>query len=256
MESQPDSHGRVALVTGAAHGIGRGISAWLIVEGWQVVLADCDKDVGHRVAEAMGDRASFVGMDVANEGQVTIGVNEVLGRFERLDALICNAGIADPYNASLERLSLVEWNRRLAVNLTGPMLLAKLCSPYLRAHQGAIVNIASTRAHQSEPDSEAYVASKAGLLGLTHALAISLGPDIRVNAISPGWIDTRSERLRQRKPLTELDHKQHPVGRVGTVEDIAALTAWLLSEDAGFVTGQEFIVDGGMTRRMIYLEND
>jgi NAD(P)-dependent dehydrogenase (short-subunit alcohol dehydrogenase family) len=176
----------------------------------------------------------------------------VLGQFGRLDALVCNAAIADPHNTTLESLSLNHWNRVLAVNLGGPMLLAKHCAPYLRAHCGAIVNLVSTRAAQSEPDTEAYAASKGGLLALTHALAMSLGPEIRVNAVSPGWIDARDPSLRRAEPLSEADHAQHPAGRVGTVEDVAAMVAWLLSRNAGFVTGQEFVVDGGMTKKMIY----
>ncbi|MOA25254.1 Glucose 1-dehydrogenase 2 [compost metagenome] len=177
----------------------------------------------------------------------------MLGQFGRLDALVSNAAVAEPHNPPLESLELARWNRVLAVNLTGTMLLAKHAAPYLRAHHGAIVTISSTRAHQSEPDSEAYAASKGGLLALTHALAVSLGPDIRVNAVSPGWIDARDPGARQEAPLGESEHAQHPVGRVGLVEDVAAQVAWLLSDNAGFVTGQEFIVDGGMTRKMIYL---
>ncbi|MCE6982538.1 SDR family oxidoreductase, partial [Pseudomonas frederiksbergensis] len=116
-----------------------------------------------------------------------------------------NAAIADPHNTTLESLSLAHWSRVLAVNLGGPMLLAKHCAPYLRAHCGAIVNLASTRAGQSEPDTEAYAASKGGLLALTHALAMSLGPEIRVNAVSPGWIDARDPAQRRAEPLTEAD---------------------------------------------------
>ncbi|MCW2270460.1 3-oxoacyl-[acyl-carrier-protein] reductase FabG [compost metagenome] len=245
-------NGRVALVTGAARGIGLGIAAWLIAEGWQVVLTDLDRARGAKAAKVLGDNAWFIGMDVADEGQVKTGVAEVLGQFGRLDALVCNAAIADPHNTTLETLSLAHWNRVLAVNLGGPMLLAKHCAPYLRAHGGAIVNLASTRAAQSEPDTEAYAASKGGLLALTHALAVSLGPEIRVNAVSPGWIDARDPSQRRAEPLTETDHAQHPAGRVGTVEDVAAMVAWLLSRNAGFVTGQEFVVDGGMTKKMIY----
>lgn len=245
-------NGRVALVTGAARGIGLGIAGWLISEGWQVVLTDVDGPRGVKVSAALGDNAWFIAMDVSDETQVASAVAEVLGQFGRLDALVCNAAIADPHNTTLESLSIHHWNRVLAVNLGGPMLLAKHCAPYLRAHNGAIVNIASTRARQSEQDSEAYAASKGGLVALTHALAISLGPEIRVNAVSPGWVDARDPAAKRAEPLSAEDHAQHPVGRVGTVEDVAAMVSWLLSRNAGFVTGQEFLVDGGMTRKMVY----
>jgi NAD(P)-dependent dehydrogenase (short-subunit alcohol dehydrogenase family) len=248
-----DHNGRVALVTGAARGIGLGIAAWLISEGWQVVIGDLDRRRGPKVAEALGENAVFIPMDVADESQVVGCIAQLLRQFGRLDALVCNAAVADPHPTVLESLDLAHWNRTLAVNLGGPMLLAKHCAPYLRAHCGAIVNLASTRARQSEPDTEAYAASKGGLVALTHALAISLGPEIRVNAVSPGWIDTRDPHERRAAPLSEADHAQHPTGRVGTVEDVAAMVAWLLSKNAGFVTGQEFLVDGGMTRKMIYV---
>ncbi len=253
VERATPNNGKVALVTGAARGVGLGIAAWLIAEGWQVVLADIDRARGSKVAKALGDNAWFVAMDVSQESQVVVGVAEVLGQFGRLDALINNAAIADPHNPPLESLELKQWNRVLAVNLSGPLLLAKYCAPYLRAHYGSIVNLTSTRAQQSERDSEAYAASKGGLLALTHALAVSLGPDVRVNAVSPGWIDARDLSARRAAPLSAIEHAQHPAGRVGTVEDVAALVAWLLSGSAGFVTGQEFVVDGGMTRKMIYL---
>lgn len=250
--AESNHNGRVALVTGAARGIGLGIAAWLIAEGWQVVLTDLDRVRGSKVAKVLGDNAWFHGMDVSDEVQVSVGVAEVLGQFGRLDALVCNAAVANPHNTTLESLSLAHWNRVLAVNLSGPMLLAKHCAPYLRAHCGAIVNLTSTRARQSEPDTEAYAASKGGLLALTHALAMSLGPEIRVNAVSPGWIDARDPSVRRADPLSEADHAQHPTGRVGTVEDVAAMVSWLLSKNAGFITGQEFVVDGGMTKKMIY----
>lgn len=243
---------RVALVTGAARGIGLGIAAWLLVEGWKVVLADIDATRGALVAEALGEGATFVSMDVSNDQQVGAGVATALARFGRLDALVCNAAIAEAHNGPLESMPLARWQRVIGVNLTGTMLLARHCAPYLRARHGAIVNICSTRAHQSEPDTEAYVASKGGVLALTHALALSLGPEIRVNVISPGWIDARDPSERRAEPVGDTDHAQHPAGRVGTVEDIAAATSWLLSQQAGFITGQELIIDGGMTRKMIY----
>ena len=252
LETSASANGRVALVTGAARGIGLGIAAWLVSEGWQVVLTDIDRTRGSRVAKVLGENAWFVAMDVAQESDVIQCVAQVLGQFGRLDALVCNAAIADPHNMTLESLDLEHWNRVLAVNLTGPMLLAKHCAPYLRAHCGAIVNLASTRARQSEPDNMEYVTSKGGLLALTHALAISLGPEIRVNAVSPGWIDARDPSVRRAEPLADNDHSQHPAGRVGTVEDVASMVAWLSSRNAGFVTGHVFVVDGGMSKKMVY----
>ncbi|PVZ16197.1 NAD(P)-dependent dehydrogenase, short-chain alcohol dehydrogenase family [Pseudomonas sp. URIL14HWK12:I9] len=244
--------GRVALVTGAARGIGLGVAAWLICEGWRVALADIDQARGQKVAQALGDRAMFIALDVADESQAAAAVEQTMARFGRLDALVNNAAIADPHSRPLEHLTLAHWNRVLAVNLTGAMLLARHAVPYLRVRNGAIVNIASTRAVQSEPDSEAYAASKGGLVALTHALAVSLGPEIRVNAVSPGWIDVRDNAERRAEPLSAADHAQHPAGRVGTVEDVAALVAWLLSAQASFVTGQAWQIDGGMARKMIY----
>jgi len=148
----------------------------------------------------------------------------------------------------LRDLTLADWSAVIGTNLTATFLLARAAEGLLRAALGSIVTIASTRARQSEPDTECYAASKGGLVALTHALALSLGPDVRVNCVSPGWINSRSEALRAE------DHAQHPAGRVGTPEDIAGLVAWLVGPEAGFVTGAEFVCDGGMTRKMIYAE--
>lgn len=230
---------RVALVTGAAQGIGRAIVERLARDGWRVVGAD-------REAAADGP-ARMVRADVGDPASVDALLAGIAEREGRLDALVSNAGIMR--RAKPEALSPADWDAVIRTNLTAAFLLARAAAPLLRrAAPGAIVTIASTRAHQSEPETEAYAASKGGLVALTHALAVSLGPDIRVNCISPGWIDTKGEALRPE------DHAQHPAGRVGRPEDVAGMVAWLLGPEAGFVTGAEFVLDGGMTRRMIYAE--
>jgi NAD(P)-dependent dehydrogenase (short-subunit alcohol dehydrogenase family) len=234
---------RVAIVTGGARGIGKGIAARLLADGWAVVIADCDADAGAETAAVLADCGTvrFVHADVAVEDDVR---RIVAAAGEGLDLLVNNAGIG--IGAPVTELTLDAWNRVLATNLTGAFLCAKHAASALAARGGAIVNIASTRALMSEPNTEAYAASKGGLLALTHALAVSLGPRVRVHCISPGWINVRGETF------SEADHAQHPAGRVGTPEDIAALVVFLAGPESGFITGQNFVVDGGMTVKMIY----
>jgi NAD(P)-dependent dehydrogenase (short-subunit alcohol dehydrogenase family) len=232
---------RIALISGGGHGIGAAIAARLIADGCRVVVADLDP--AHRAnAKAMGAR--FVAADVGDEAQVAQMLAGIAAQEGRLDALVCNAGIM--VRKPLADLTLDDWSRVLRTNLTSIFLLVRAAEAMLRAANGAIVTIASTRARMSEPNTESYAASKGGIVALTHALSISLGPDVRVNCISPGWIDVRGETL------SAQDHAQHPAGRVGVPADIAALASWLLGPESGFVTGAEFVVDGGMTRKMIY----
>jgi NAD(P)-dependent dehydrogenase (short-subunit alcohol dehydrogenase family) len=226
---------KAALVTGGAQGIGKAIAELLSGRGWRIAVADVQRK----------SEFFLVQTDVSREAAVRACVRAVVKRFGRLDALVNNAGIASAGNGPVEKLDVKEWNRRIGTNLTGAFLMAKHATPHLRRTRGAIVNIASTRALQSEPDTEAYAASKGGLVALTHALALSLGPEVRVNCISPGWIS--------HKPVTKKDHAQHPVGRVGRPQDVAEFVAYLLCDAAGFVTGQNFVIDGGMTRKMIYV---
>jgi len=228
---------KTALVTGGGRGIGHAVAARLVADGWRVVVADRDAD---GPAGARSVRA-----DVADEAAVAALVAGMAAAEGRLDALVCNAGFG--INKKLAQLSLAEWSAVLATNLTSTFLLARAGEAMLRLARGAIVTIASTRAHQSEPDTEAYAASKGGLVALSHALAASLAPDVRVNCISPGWIHTKGPAP------GAADHAQHWAGRVGQPADIAAAVAFLLGPEAGFITGAEFVIDGGMTRKMIYV---
>jgi len=256
------AHGssQVVIVTGGAQGIGRGICEHLLGLGHRVVIADVDAEAGQECLDhwkAMAERVRFVQTDVSDEASVRACIAESVRVLGGIDALVNNAGIADPGRTPVHELPLEEWNRFIAVNLTGCFLMAKHAIPYLRRSRGSIVNIASTRALQSERHTEAYSASKGGIVALTHALAVSLGPEVRVNCISPGWIDTgpwKRSAIQAGPPLRPIDHHQHPAGRVGQPRDIAAMAAFLIGEGSGFITGQNFVVDGGMTRKMVYVD--
>ena len=249
--------GRVVLVTGGAQGIGRGIAQAVLGAGGAVVIGDTDIDAGRACLDEwdVGAAAMFVRLDVSKEASIRRFVAAASKAYGRIDGLVNNAAIADPETGPIEKLALADWNRYLATGLTSAFLCTRDALPWLREAKGAVVNIASTRALQSEPETEAYAAVKGGLVALTHALAVSLGPDVRVNAISPGWVPTdawRKPASRRRPELSRKDNTQHPVGRVGTPEDISALAVHLLSPAAGFTTGANFVVDGGMSRRMRY----
>lgn len=246
---------KVAIVTGGAQGIGRAIAARLVAGGYTVIVADADAEAGREAERALGSAARFVKCDVADESQVKACVKAAVAANRRLDALVNNAALARPARVPVTKLPLKTWNRTLAVNLTGTFLMTKHAALYLRRARGAVVNVGSTRALQSEANTEAYSATKGGIVALTHALAVSLGPAVRVNCVSPGWIDVSARQKASRRKQAALsagDHAQHPAGRVGTPEDVAALVAYLLGDEAGFVTGQNFVCDGGMTRKMIY----
>ena len=234
---------RSVIVTGAAQGIGAAIARRLAREGWTVACADLEGDALTALATQIEGIA--VACDVGNESDVERLIAVTRARCGRVSAVVSNAGISR--FAALEETTLETWNRVLATNLTATFLLAKAAAADLKQARGSIVTIASTRAHMSEPDTLAYSATKGGLVALTHALAMTLAPEVRVNCISPGWIDTGKSG-----PLKPGDHAQHPVGRVGRPEDVAAAVSYLLSDDAGFMTGAELILDGGMTRKMIY----
>lgn len=188
---------RVVIVTGGAQGVGRGIAQAVLGAGGSVVIADLDADAGRACLKewALPERTAFQRADVASERSVQALVRATLKRFGRIDGLVNNAGIASAHGTPLAEMPLAEWQRRLS-SLHGAFLCSKHALPALREQAagkpgGAILNIASTRAWQSEADSEAYAAAKGGLVAFTHALAISSGPQVRVNSISPGWITTK-----------------------------------------------------------------
>lgn len=253
---------RTAMVTGGAQGIGRGVVERLLGEGWAVMAIDLDRVALRELADAHAPRPLLTHQaDVGDEAAVAeLFTAYAAWRTEigadGLDLLVSNAGIADPVSGPIEKLSLAGWRRWQDSHVTGGFLMTRGAVPLLRVRTGAIVFIASTRAFQSEPDTEAYAAAKGGLVALTHALAVSLGPDIRVNAICPGWIETgpwQKASARSEPKHRPIDRDQHPVGRVGAPEDIADAVLYL-TDHAGFTTGQALVIDGGMSRRMIYAD--
>ncbi|EMR03182.1 SDR family NAD(P)-dependent oxidoreductase [Cesiribacter andamanensis] len=251
---------KTALVTGSGQGIGKAIAQAFSHHEANVVLTDQDEEAGREALQwllekgAPAESLHFVPCNVADEGEVKRLIRESVDRFGRLDFLVNNAGLSN--FTPFEELTVAGWDEVLGVNLRGAFLCSKFAAPHLKeSGSGAILNITSTRAHQSEKQSEAYAASKGGLLSLTHALAISLGPQVRVNAISPGWIEVGHwKKKSQRKEIhhSAQEREQHPAGRVGEPEDIGRAAVFLCSGEAGFITGQELIIDGGMSKRMIY----
>lgn len=257
----PKLSGKVAIVTGGARGIGAAIAYKLGLEGAKVVIADINEEAGKWREEwlrSKGIDAHFVKADVSVESDVKNMVNETIRTYGNLNILINNAGIGFGGKSIFEQ-TLEEWNRVISVNLTGTWLCSKYAGQEMaKRGGGVIVNIASTRAFQSEPNTEPYSASKGGIVALTHSLAISLAKyRIRVISVAPGWIDTSEWQYPPRKPsLNPLDHLQHPAGRVGDPMDVANLVAFLVSDDASWITGVNFTIDGGMTVKMIYMDPD
>lgn len=242
--------GKVVIVTGSGRGIGRCIALTYASEGAKVVLAEKNRDPGletERQIISSGGIGVFKQTDVSQPGDIEELMSETLELFGTIDILINNAGISiwrSPYEITVD-----EWDEIINTNLRGLFLCSREAARMMRDHGGgSIVNISSTRALMSEPASEAYAASKGGIVSLTHSLAASLSPDhIRVNCISPGWIETGDYSL-----LRESDHNQHLSGRVGKPEDIAEACLYLTAEGNDFINGINLVIDGGMTRKMIY----
>ncbi|HQI43435.1 MAG TPA: SDR family oxidoreductase [Dysgonamonadaceae bacterium] len=243
------------IITGGAQGIGRVMAEEFLKNDYNVSIFDIDSEAMEEIRPHFDKRhCEFFITDVSNQVSVRSSIRASLKKFDAVYGLINNAIFA--IFKPMSELTLEEWNRAISTNLTGTFLCSKFLIPYLKESNGCIINMCSTRAFQSEPDTESYSASKGGIYALTHSMAISLGPDIRVNCISPGWIDVSAiKKSSKAKPekLTREDHAQHPAGRVGNPLDIARMALFLLDPANSFITGQNFIVDGGMTRKMIYV---
>lgn len=243
------------LITGGAQGIGKIATQELLKNNYRVSVFDSDKEALEEFeSEIENENCSFYQVDISNESDVINAINESVKDNGRLYGLINNAAIS--INKPISELTLDEWEQVIKTNLTGAFLCSKYALPYLKESKGCIINMASTRAFQSEPNTEAYSVSKGGIFALTHSLAMSSAPEVRVNSISPGWIDVSGVKKTTEAfqiNLSKDDHEQHPAGRVGNALDIARMILFLLDEKNDFITAQNFVVDGGMTKKMIYL---
>lgn len=250
---------KIIAITGGGAGIGRGIAWHFARAGWGVSITDADKVAGQECLQVMkeaGTKAIFVPGDVSKPADVNRWLKTTKDRLGVPDVLVNNAGIM--IRKDVLKLSVAEFDKVIAINLRGTFLCAQAAAKMMarRGKGGSIINLASTRAYMSEPGTEGYTASKAGIVALTHGMAISLAPQrIRVNAIAPGWIETSDwQKAGKAKPPhhSKADREQHPVGRVGVPEDVARACQYI-AEDAGFMTGQTLVLDGGMTVKMIYV---
>ncbi|MDH5609830.1 MAG: glucose 1-dehydrogenase, partial [Cyclobacteriaceae bacterium] len=236
---------KTAIITGGAQGIGKGIALHFATKNIQVILADRDGEAGQETESLISQtgQALFVKCDVSRPDEARQLMEFVHSAYGRIDYLINNAGIS--VFRPLESITPEQFDEVLDTNLRAPFLCSQYAAPYLSQNAGAsIVNIASTRALMSEPGSEAYAASKGGLLSLTHALAVSLGPGVRVNAISPGWIEVRDWQKKATKETvvhSPEDIRQHPAGKIGNPMDVAKAAWFLCSDDASFITGQNLV---------------
>ena len=220
---------KVVVVTGGVKGIGKCIAEEFEKAGAKVCIID------------ILDNPYFVG-DIAKEENLRKFADKVIAEHGKVDVLVNNAL---PFMKGIDSCTFEEFNHALQVGVTAPFYLAKLFLPYF-AEGASIINMSSSRDRMSQPFTESYTAAKGGIAALTHALAVSLAGKVRVNSISPGWIDTDYEEY------DGPDAAQHPVGRVGNPMDIANMVLFLCSDKAGFITGENICIDGGMTKQMIY----
>ena len=245
-----DFHGKTAVITGGANGIGRCITESFLEKGAFVAVIDTDAARGAQMEEKYGDKILFFNGDVGEQKFLDAFVEKILSRYPKVHYLINNAMRSQGGILSGCGYGNFEYAQRVGV--TAPYYLTmKLKDSF--GPNASIVNISSSRSSQSQPDTESYTAAKGGIAALTHALSISLSEVVRVNAIAPGWIDTSLWQEGGQPPTHSAPDKfQHPAHRIGQPEDIAKLALFLCSEDAGFITGQEIFADGGMSKLMVY----
>ncbi|MGV3465657.1 MAG: SDR family NAD(P)-dependent oxidoreductase [Heyndrickxia sp.] len=241
---------KIVVVTGAGNGIGETVAIEYAKKGAKVVIAEVNREAGQQAADKInqnGGVALFIKTDVRKPKDIEDLFSTVSKEYERVDIVINNAGVSkwkDPMELTVD-----EWDDIINTNLRSVFLCTREAAKYMK-NGGSVVNMASTRALMSEPNSEGYAATKGGIVALTHAMAVSLGEKgIRVNAISPGWIETGNY-----EQLSHDDHAQHPAQRVGRPVDIARGCFYLTDPENDFVTGQNIVIDGGMTIKMIYEE--
>lgn len=230
------------IVTGGGKGIGKQICLDFLAQSYQVCFIDIDKEAGTNFCDTNEDLYFFHG-DIKDKQILENFILFALKKMKRIDILINNACINK--RGILSNASYEDFDEVLAVGLKAPYALALLCKQELVKNNGKIINIASSRAFQSEPDSETYASTKGGIVALTHSLAMSLAPNVLVNCIAPGWIHVDEGEV-----ISQTDQKSIPAGKVGSPKDISEMVLYLCNQT--FITGETFTIDGGMSKRMIY----
>ena len=251
MASKPETSSKRVFITGGAEGIGKALVEAFCLSGDQVAFCDINETAGQETAKATG--SIFHKVDVSDKDALESCIQRILSEWNDIDIIVNNVGISQ--FSSITETSVEDFDKILSINLRPVFITSRLLAIHRKEQSspnpyGRIINICSTRYLMSEPGSEGYAASKGGIYSLTHALALSLSEwNITVNSIAPGWIQTHDY-----DQLQPEDHSQHPSRRVGKPEDIARMCLFLCEENNDFINGENITIDGGMTKKMIYLE--